>query len=91
LTAISNRRFLPFALLSLLAWPPPRTCLAGESFLSRNAKVPEAVPYGRGSDETTSRTPAAEAGRREEDEPQGAAPPRGTPSRPDERGQDQTR
>ena len=46
-------------------------CLAGEGFLNRNAKVNDAIPYGRSSDETPA--PAT---------PPTQAPPNATPSVP---------
>ena len=36
----------PFLLLALLAWMPGTRCLAGDSYLDRNSRVQEAVPYG---------------------------------------------
>jgi len=60
-------------MLSFLVWEP-LACLAGESFLDRNAKVHEAVPYGRSVEETPSQVEGAQAGQREqrEREPAGA-------------------
>ena len=77
-----------FALLSVLASRAARPCLAGESFLDRNVKLHEAVPYGRTIDEATSRTSGVAAGQREEDGAQHAAPPSDTPSGPVEPKQD---
>ena len=60
------------SVVSLLVWPG-LPCLAGESYLDRNLKVHEAVPYGRSAEEPTPRPGGAGA-----DKPaaaaQGAAP-----------------
>jgi hypothetical protein len=53
----SGPRF-PLAGLALLVWGAARPCVAGESYLDRNAGVHEAVPYGRSSDATPAGTGA---------------------------------
>ena len=68
------------ALATLIAWLPASRCLAGESFLDRNAKGHEALPYGRSVGETPAPANAAAAGRRREDALQDDGPLNGTPS-----------
>jgi hypothetical protein len=54
------------ALLVLLICAPAWPGLAAESFLDRNPKVPEAVPYGRTIDELRARTPGGKPARQQE-------------------------
>ena len=66
---------LLFAVLAFLVWAAVRPCLAGESYLDRNAKVHEAVPYGRSSEETPLPVAAAAATPRQEDHTPAAEQP----------------
>jgi len=73
---------IAFVLLSFFLWQPARTLTAGESFLSRDAKVHEAVPYGRTIDATPAQAREAQPDEREEDDSRHVGPSDATLSKP---------
>ena len=75
-----NGRRAGIAIAVVLIQAAAVPCSAGESFLDRDLKVHEAVPYGRSAYETAARTPTPRAG----EEPEHAGP-EGTPGVPAER------